>query len=215
MPYYTAYGLRIRSFLFLPGLPSDEGPPDVDIRLGRLNRRPKALVKEGCLRVSKNQALLSWQDVGAFLISDGREIIVYSSLETDDRLLRLFIVGPPLGILLHQREQLVLHASAVSIDGEIVAFLAGSGCGKSTIAAALHARGHGVVADDVLAADATRENPTVHSGFPQLKLWPKAATLLTDIPDNLPRLHPRFEKRACPAIRGFQLNQCGSDAFTS
>jgi hypothetical protein len=96
-----------------------------------------------------------------------------------------------------------LHASAVALDGGAVAFLGGPGWGKSTLAAALYARGHGILADDVTAVDADAGSPMVFPGFPQLKLWPEAAAALGDAPETLPRIHPMLEKRARPAGRGF------------
>lgn len=45
---------------------------------------------------------------------------------------------------------LVLHASAVRVGGETIAFLGASGAGKTTTAATLGALGHQVVAEDML-----------------------------------------------------------------
>jgi hypothetical protein len=79
----------------------------------------------------------------------------------------------------------------------VVAFLGASGQGKSTIAAALEARGHPLVADDVVAVDPGHAPaPLVPPGIPQLKLWPDAVTALGGRPDALPRVHPTEDKRA-------------------
>ena len=77
--------------------------------------------------------------------------------------------------------------------------------GKSTIAAALHAKGYDLVADDVAAIEMDRHGPRVLAGFPQVKLWPEAATLLGDRPETLPLLHPSFDKRGWRAARGFSM----------
>jgi serine kinase of HPr protein (carbohydrate metabolism regulator) len=65
-------------------------------------------------------------------------------------------------VLLQQRGRLVLHASAVTVDLGVVAFMGGPGWGKSTMAAAMYARGHSIVADDVTAVRADKAHPVVH-----------------------------------------------------
>ncbi len=71
------------------------------------------------------------------------------------------------------------------------------GCGKSTLAATLYKRGHGILADDVTAIQFNEDNgPSVLPGFPQLKLWPEVVLSLGEDPEELPRLEPGFEKRA-------------------
>ncbi|MBO0718286.1 MAG: AAA family ATPase, partial [Rhizobiales bacterium] len=77
--------------------------------------------------------------------------------------------------LLHQREQIVLHASAVEVNGKAMVFCGHSGAGKSTIAAALAKRGYRLITDDVCAltfSDAA--HPIVHPDGRQLKLWAQA-----------------------------------------
>jgi hypothetical protein len=79
-------------------------------------------------------------------------------------------------MLLHERNHLILHASAVEIDGKAIAFLGACGGGKSTMAAALHALGYNIVADDVLCVDFRGEtHPLILPGFPFLKLHHESA----------------------------------------
>ena len=137
------------------------------------------------------------------MVRDGHEIVVDPAPGAEERTLRLFILGPALALLLHQRGRLILHASAVEIDGDAVAFLGGPRWGKSTTAGALHVRGHPLVADDVVAVQPDTNAPVVFPGFPRLKLWPEAARSLGDDPEALPQLHPRFAKRDRPATEGF------------
>jgi hypothetical protein len=99
--------------------------------------------------------------MGTILVRKGREIIVDPIPGLEDKVLRLFVLGPALAVLLHQRGRLVLHASAAAIAGEVVAFMGRSGWGKSTAAAALYTRGHSIVADDVTAVQVNTD-----TGFP-------------------------------------------------
>jgi hypothetical protein len=143
------------------------------------------------------------EKVGAFLVRDGREIVVDPVAGVEDRVLRLSILGPALALVLHQRGLFVLHASVVAREGAAMAFLGQHGWGKSTIAAALHARGYDLVTDDVAAVALGPDGPCIVPSFPQMKLWPEAATLLGESPEDLPILHPSFDKRGWRATRGF------------
>ncbi len=201
---YTTGGVSIHSALPLPELLGGEAGADVEIRMGRVDTQlSEASPKGTCLRATPEEVCLSWEDVGSFLVRGGREIIVEPAAGVEESVLRLFILGPALAVLLHQRGRLVLHGSAVAVDGRAVVFLGGPGWGKSTLEAALYARGHGILADDVTAVDADAGSPMVFPGFPQLKLWPEAAAALGDGPETLARIHPMLEKRARPAGRGF------------
>ena len=202
---YVAYGLGIRSELPLPELVAGEAPADVVLRLGRVDRVPALELDRGgsgCWATAE-EACRFMAGVGTVLVQSGRQIIVDPAVGVEDRVLRLSILGPAFALVLHQRGRFVLHASAVESTGSAVAFMGGSGWGKSTLAAALHARGCGIVADDLTAITVGAEGPTVFPGFPQLKLWPEAVVSLGGAPETMPQLHPLFEKRARQAIRGF------------
>lgn len=200
MYFYTAYGLRIRSVLPLPELvAAKEIVGDVVIRLGKVGPLfPEVVGRGSYFHIAGEEAYFFWDQVGTFLVQSGKEIIVDPFPEVEEGLIRLPLLGTVLAALLHQRGALVFHSSAISVDGVAVAFMGIKGSGKSTMAAALYARGHKFVADDVVALDVNRaKSPTVPPGFPQLKLWPEAAAAsLGDDPTVLPRLHFQSEKRA-------------------
>lgn len=164
----------------------------------------EALESGWWLSATAEEVYLFWEGVGAILVRDGCEIVVDPLPGVQAWVLRLVILGWAFAALLHQRGLLTLHASAVAVAGGVVAFLGEKGRGKSTIAAALHARGHGIVADDMTAAQVnTSRPPMVFPGFPQLRLWPEAAAALGDDPEALSLIHPRLEKRARRSVQGF------------
>jgi len=208
MYHYVAYGLGIGSELQLPELMSRTAQHgavsgEVVVRVGPVRRLPKVDVAGVGFWATADEACHVLEQVGAFLVRGGREIVVDPVPDVEERLLRLSLLGPAMGLLLHQRGMLVLHASVVARGGEAVAFLGKNGWGKSTIAGALYAKGYDVVADDVAAIGIDPEGSIVFPGFPQLKLWPEAATLLGEIPERMPLLHPGFDKRGWHAGRGF------------
>jgi hypothetical protein len=200
---YTAFGLRIQSIVALPPLAAgDEGAAEVEVRTGTLRPLVGSAGIEGCVRASKHECLLWWDAVGAFLVRGGTEVIIDPAPEADPTVVRQFLLGPAMAVLLHQRGHLVLHASAVSLGGAVVGFLGQSGSGKSTLAAALHARGWTIVADDVLPAAVTGDVAMAYPGFPEIRLWPAAANELA----GRLQTQPGDDKRAYTAGRSFSTS---------
>lgn len=204
---YTAYGLTIESDVRLPELlPLEMGPAAGDagrrvaIRLGSVDRSHVTAPLGATVQWARpGDICLVYPEVGAYHITGGSVVTIDLLPDANERTLRLYLLGPVLGILLHQRNLLVIHASAVSIDGRVAVFAAEKGEGKSTLAAAVHSRGHPLVTDDLLPVDLTDPSKLlVQPGFPQLKLMPEAAAQLTADVDSLPRLHPEYDKRATP-----------------
>ena len=201
---YTAYGLGFRSALPLPELIAVPGDRvDVTIQLGKVDSLlPKVGAPESYFHIVGEKAYFFWDQVGAFLVRSGKEITVDPLPQVEERLIRLPLLGAVLATLLDQRGATVLHSSAIAVQGAAVALLGNKGSGKSTIAAALYAQGHQLVADDVVALDVNdATEPMAMPGFGQLKLWPGAAAAsLGDDPEELPRLHSRADKRARQVI---------------
>jgi hypothetical protein len=201
---YVAYGLGIHSALPFPELVPGEAAADVVIRLATIDPPREVTVERGGFRLNADEAHIVFPGVAEILVRHGREILVEPAAGVDERELRLLILAHALSALLHQRGRLVLHGSSVVVNGGAVVFLGASGDGKSSTAAAFHAQGHGVLADDVTAVqvdDQTR--PMIAPGFPQLKVWPQVAAFLGDDPERLPRLYVGGQKRARRVVDGF------------
>ena len=202
---YSAYGLSIESSLPLPELLSKDvslDPADVRICLGKVESHPEHIDETGHgFWARENNACYYLREVGTFLVSAGKHILVEPAPGATQESIRLSILGPVLTLALHQRGLFALHASSNSIDGAAVAFLGGHCWGKSTMAAILHARGYHMLSDDVTVLN--RHDNTIVPGFPQLKLWPDAIRALGLSPDELPKLHPAIEKRALRFTHGF------------
>jgi len=202
--FYFAYGLLIRSVFPMPELSSAEGRPEVVVRLGNVNPPLQGSVKEGeNFLMTREGVYLFWEHIGKIFVREGRDIIVDPAPEVDGGTIRLFILGPALGITAHQRGGFVLHGSAVTIHGRTVAFLGGEETGKSTLAAAIYAQGHSVVVDDVVVVRLDAGCPVVNPGFPYLKLRPKVANALGDLGQTQQISYPCVKIRAYPVKKGF------------
>jgi hypothetical protein len=198
MATYTAYGLIIESDLEIPELALSHvagREPDVRIRRAAV----PAVADDGrdgsgcAYRLNSREMLYTRDHCGLFLVRDGLEIEVDPAPEAEDRVWRLSLFGPALGLLLIQRGFLVLHGGAVVCPGGAVLLLGPGGSGKSTLTAELCRRGGGLLTDDVVAIDMDGPVPRVLPGVPLLKLWPDAV-------DDAPAgawtqvLHPDYEK---------------------
>lgn len=197
MHYFTAYGLTIESEFELFGVRGISKPDSIDVTVTRkdLTHPDDNEYDEGRFsRATFHDAFLSWRKVGSIKVTSGNSISVSPREEITTELLSLFITGAAMGILLHQRGYLVLHASAVVLKGKAAAFIGFKGMGKSTTAAAFVGRGHDLVSDDVVAIDSRFY---IRPGSDVVKLWPMALeSALHDDPETIPRLYPEIEKRA-------------------
>ena len=187
MNRYAAYGLRIESEFELPELPERDATDGVDavFRRGDVEPVPETVDGTGGRRIeaTPGQCRLSYDSIGSFLVEDGDRVTFdpVAADTTENKFVNRLFENEMLGLLLHQRGALVLHASAVSLDDEAAIFLGPRGAGKSTTAAAFHRFGYPILEDDVVAISFEGPHPTVLPGVPELRLKPDAVDGL-DIP---------------------------------
>ena len=195
----------MRSELALPELIEAESATEADVvvRVGTVVLPRTEPLEKGLLWATEDEACLYFPGIGAFLVSKGREIVVDPAPGEDERWVRNAVLGPGVGALLYQRGLLTLHASATSVGGKAVAFMADRGFGKSTTAAAMCARGHRLIADDITAINDEEGEPLVFPGYPLLKLWPEAAASVGEEPAALLEIMPSVQKRGLRARQGF------------
>jgi hypothetical protein len=205
--FHQAFGLIIRSSLALPELlPAERGAPvDIEISYGEVpTELPDALARGVRFQAAPNRLLLRIDGVASYLVSDGRRAIIERDPAAGDDDVRAFLLGPVFGALLHQRDDLVLHGSAIGVGGEGVAFLGSSGVGKSTLAAAFRNRGHPVLTDDLcVVRPGAGGRMMIYPGFPQAKLWLDSLEKLDVSSEGLRRIRSKIEKRAVPLGKAF------------
>lgn len=181
---YEIYGLVIESELGLPELRSREvtsaPTPDVQILYGRISPALIAAAGDRFLHAENDEILLTVPQVARYCVTRGHRVLVEPEAEVDASLVRLFLLGSVIGLVCQQRGLLALHASAVAINDEAVAFVGQQGQGKSTLAA--HCLAHSparLVADDILVVSFDNGGrPWVHPGMPAVKLWRDALQAL-------------------------------------
>lgn len=206
--FYHAYGLTIQSAIPLPEFPSVYGSPyggaDVTVSFGDTLRWSDSPTQPPSFwSIRSDEARFRFPGVGGFQVQTASEVIVDPEPGIDDGLLRLYIEGMMMACLLQQRGYYVLHASAIQIGDYAIAFLGHIGAGKSTMAAALHFRGHPVITDDNAAVDLTGPEPLVIPAFPSVKLHPAIARSLGCEERSLRIMHATQNKRARSVERNF------------
>ena len=128
---------------------------------------------------NENELLLNIPDAARYLIRHGAEILVDPAPLASPGNVAAYLLGTAFGVLCHQRGIPPLHASAIEVEDGCVAFTGGSGAGKSTLAAALAARRHQVISDDVCVLHADDHGHLlIWPGLDRLRLWEDAMQAL-------------------------------------
>jgi hypothetical protein len=203
--FYSAYGLNIGSAIPLRDLIETHCRPDVLVSYRELTNEfvdicvdnAPAYETPGCtLRISEKGTFFRWTGLGKILILNGTEIMVEPHPGTAEDDLLPFLTGPALISLLIQRRFLVLHASAVVVDGTAIAFLGSKGFGKSTLAAYMHAHGHSLISDDIVPVTMNRGRAMTAPGYPRIKLYPDSVKAVGSDPATLPFIHRLIDKHS-------------------
>lgn len=198
--YFKAFGLSILSPIPIRGLITIEpvSDPDIMILFEKIEKYPDLQITKvnrkgltatfGMFENNTNDAYMVWENQINFRLIEGKTMII-DSAETDLGFLSLFIVSEPLGILLFQRGDILLHASAVKLpNGDGIVFMGEPGAGKSTTAAAFVKAGCNIISDDLVAIRLIDEIPYLIPSFPQIKLWKKSVEGLGYSYDEVERI---------------------------
>lgn len=170
---YAAHGLTIAAPFKCPELEPATGEPDVRADVGPI-ARPTAGRSD--YAASPDEFFLGMPGLGHFLVRSGREVTIEPAAGVDEHTIRPFFLGTCLGVVLHQRGVLALHASGARTPHGAVLVLGDSGAGKSTLIGALVRSGCQLIADDVCAVVPDAEGwPHVLPGLRRLKLSNEAA----------------------------------------
>ena len=201
---YVFGGITLVSEIALPELPlvqhQDAKPHPVHIRLGDVpSHSPQAVEIDPDCFATPTYYWLRIPGIGCYLVTNGEEIIVCPEPGARPLDVRAYLLGTGFVALCQQRHLLPLHGSAVSTGKGVVAFLARSGQGKSSLAAYLAQRGFSVLADDVCLIDsASSGSALVIPTAPWLKLWRNSLEHLGKRVQGLERVFSEDDKYRLP-----------------
>jgi hypothetical protein len=111
----------------------------------------------------------------------------------------------------------VLHASAIAMEGSVIAVLGVSGQGKSTLAAWLASQGHPALTDDclVLHWDGDEQEWLSQPSYESVRLWPDSADALQidkagmkPFAEDSSKMRTGKEAQLCFATEGAPLRGC-------
>lgn len=157
---YIAYGWTISSDIQFPELIESDLEPDIDISI--IHQQKDCPAFSDVLTFTIN-------NVGKFIVGNGNAIYVLPlTSHLDD--LRVFILGSVFGALMHMRNQLVIHGSAIEYNHQALMFCGPSGSGKSTMAGMFIKHGFSFISDDVCLIKFDTQGVLVQPSYPQLKL---------------------------------------------
>lgn len=155
-------------------------------------------------RCDEKQFYLNIPDVARFLaIPDENSIIIEKAHDDiSTHVLHTWLLGTVIAYILQYHGYLVLHGSAVLINGRAVIFSGESGAGKSTLARALLQRGHPFITDDLVVIKKNHQNQyCILPGPDKLKLWKDSMLHFNhDINHAMP-VNLKTDKYAVPATQ--------------
>ena len=168
-----AFGLLITSDIRLP---IHQAPTasisDINITKGTPPLSLNQVSAKGALFESNSsEYLLKVPGTGDFHISNGKDIIYHM---TDPELTNnvvTHILASCMAAVLHQRGDIVLHASGIIINGGVILFGGPSGVGKSTAATMMSKSGYPLISDDVTVLRKEGNSYKAWPGYPFSRLW--------------------------------------------
>ena len=187
--HYRICGLIVASAYELPGAIRVEIRNEIaDVQLRRSASLLSALENATACgpnwSAADEQILLSIPGLARCLVTGGQEIAVEAAAGAREDDIAPFLEVGVIAIVLHQRQQLTLRASAVSLAEKAVVFCGSPGAGKSTLAAVLSDRGYPFFTDDLCCVGGRGPHePTVAPDGATLRLWGDAVDRLAQ-PDR-------------------------------
>lgn len=203
---YELYGLRVWSEVALPApLAWSALPPyDIQVRWGE----SKAI--SDCTPAGQTLANFAFGDGRGYALMDTgagyilhyyracqfwigydlRSVSVHLSPDAEPDVAALLLTCNVIACVLLLSGEYVLHASAVEIGGQTIAFMGGSGMGKSTLATLLCTRGARFVTDDLLRLQLKGKDFRCFPGVGEIRLRKGASALAEDFPTMVRRTTP-------------------------
>lgn len=178
--YYQAFCLNIASEIEIPYFMSIEEPVDIQVHI-ELGKVPQGIenviFRNHECTASQNEILIS-KEVASFYVKNGMLIKVEKHTDSQDDIIRVYLTGSIMGLLLAQRKLIPIHGSSVIINNKGVIFTGKSGMGKSTLCSLYIKKGCFYLSDDISVISMDGSTPLVLPAYPIQRLYKDTASLL-------------------------------------
>jgi hypothetical protein len=149
-------------------------------------------------RLQDGATYVRWQGVGEFIVGrDGRRICCRPEEGASDESFQVYLLGQALSFALVKQGLEPLHATAVVVGGEAVAFMGSNAFGKSMLAACFLDAGYPLLTDDLLVLGNSADGMLAYPGPPRIKLFAKFAGRLMPTASATP-MHATTTKMIVP-----------------
>ena len=203
---YRVYGLNIESEIKMPELSKLDKDSNIDAKInyGTVSDEIKDFIKMGYMaNYQKQDMWFNIPDLAIYHITNGNQVIIEPYENADNQLIKVYILGSVLGMVLLQNNMVAIHGGGIVINDKGYVFTGDKGAGKSTITTALRQRGYKFVADDVCSIKQGEINK-IHPGFGYQKLCDDTMVKLGYNPDDYEPFRSDFNiKYIVPALDAF------------
>ncbi len=170
---YRAFGLKVHSDFEIPELyHAYSSKPDVTLHYGEVPSEIYAPEKKGVrFQLSKDEFLLNIDGIAGYYVENGSKIIVQKMPGSTEQEVRLFLLSTVFSALLHLRNTVSLHTSAIKKGNFCFMICGNSGAGKSTLTREFIEQGYQILSDDIGVLKAENDVLHIQPSFPFIKLW--------------------------------------------
>ena len=172
--YYKIYGLKVQSEISLPGAyvcaPFSE--PDITAELGEIPEFLKGS-REAGYGTWTNGFTNAWfftPDAAEFYIEGGKKIIIKPIEDPNWDLVSSLLLSAGMSLIFLQRNEPVIHGSALVWQDQAFIVSGDSGAGKSTVSFELMKKPYGFLADDTVHLHREDGVFLAEPSYPQQKL---------------------------------------------
>lgn len=170
--YYRVYGLNIESTIEIPEFELIDSDCNIDVKLsfGVVKEDIIEKITQGYVaNYEKKDMWFYVENVAIFHIYNGDTVIVEPMGDKNNKMIKLYIMGSVMGMILLQKNRVAIHGGGIVVDGKGCIFTGQKCAGKSTITTALRKKGYKFIADDVCSINIGDVN-TISHGFGYQKL---------------------------------------------